>query len=290
MLEKVTSENNLQEQTTSDEASDLLVLQKEVQRKIGRNLLVYQQIEQLLKNFVTIARVGGAVTNFQKIFDKRRAKTHKSMLGMLAEEFFASCLLTSDSENRQLQDKEVPSMSLSHTIIVEAEFHQQQKHLMESLISERNNLVHNMILQLDPTSSASMINMDRLLDEQRERALQVLNPLQAFNANRINPERLALMTAGMEFLLSDNRLPQLLLEITNTGSNPEHWVWLDEAENLLQQAAPDDIAAIPQTFGFASLHELLAGCGLFELKETATPENAVRIAYRVKQEIKIDFG
>ena len=59
----------------------------EVFRRIGRNLLLFQHIEHLLKQLMTNARLEGTVHSMQANLDERRARIHKQTLGQLAGQF-----------------------------------------------------------------------------------------------------------------------------------------------------------------------------------------------------------
>ena len=58
-------------------------LSDEVLRKIGRNVLLFQQIQGLLKFLVANHRSDGTNTNFKERQQKRAEKIQKQMLGML---------------------------------------------------------------------------------------------------------------------------------------------------------------------------------------------------------------
>ena len=59
----------------------------EVLRRIGRNLLLFQHIEHLLKQLMTGARIEGPVKSMQTNLDDRRARVHKQTLGQLVGQF-----------------------------------------------------------------------------------------------------------------------------------------------------------------------------------------------------------
>ncbi len=59
----------------------------EVFRRIGRNLLLFQHIEHLLKQLMASARLEGTVKSMQANFEERQAKIHKQTLGQLAGQF-----------------------------------------------------------------------------------------------------------------------------------------------------------------------------------------------------------
>lgn len=50
---------------------------EEVLRRIGRNLLLFQHIEHLLKQLMAAARFEGTATTLQANLDERRAKIHR---------------------------------------------------------------------------------------------------------------------------------------------------------------------------------------------------------------------
>jgi hypothetical protein len=73
-----------------DKAEQILPNQRtcdEVLRKVGRNVLLFQQIEALLKFLVANHRRDGSTLNFQERQQQRTEKAHKQMMGKLVEQF-----------------------------------------------------------------------------------------------------------------------------------------------------------------------------------------------------------
>jgi len=93
----------------------------EVLRRIGRNLLVFQQIEHLLKHLLSSARYQGTLDSAQTGEGDRRAKFGKQTLGTLAGQFVGDVLVDPDHGSATVDAAEA-SFTLSFTIQADRSF------------------------------------------------------------------------------------------------------------------------------------------------------------------------
>jgi hypothetical protein len=151
----------------------------EVLRKIGRNVVVLQKLEGLLKKLVTIQGATVSATD-QETFLQKAEKISKKPLGHLVSEFLRSAY-SSGAVSDPIEGADLnATVSLSFTL--DPEMENEHAESLSSVVKERNALIHQMLVSLDPNSSASRENLGRKLDEQLDRILpeyQLLHSLLA---------------------------------------------------------------------------------------------------------------
>ena len=65
-------------------------LVREIQRKIGRNILLFQQLEYFLKYVVANRQFSGYSSDLEKIIASRRESVNKQTMGQLVGQFVES--------------------------------------------------------------------------------------------------------------------------------------------------------------------------------------------------------
>lgn len=72
--------------------ADLEPTQNEVLRRVGRNLLLFQQIEHFLKFLLSTHKSGGTAETFKSNLQKQTEGISKKMLGQLVEKYATEVL------------------------------------------------------------------------------------------------------------------------------------------------------------------------------------------------------
>lgn len=112
----------------------------DVLRKVGRNVLLFQQIEALLKFLVANHRGDGSTSNFQERQQQRTEKTYKQMMGKLVEQFTAGILSDAGEPTVEPEDLTEVWMSFTFTTSGDGEFYEAQRADMKCMVDERNDL------------------------------------------------------------------------------------------------------------------------------------------------------
>src|SRR5262245_19524891 len=63
-------------------------IRDEVWRRIGRNLLLFQHLEEMMKAILSMSRIEGPVSRVQQISEARTSEVNRKTLGMLKEQYF----------------------------------------------------------------------------------------------------------------------------------------------------------------------------------------------------------
>ena len=144
--------------------------QEEVKNKCGRNMLLFQQAEHLLKYLVSIGEISGYVTEVNGKLNKQKEKTSVKTLGQLVGKF---------TENTFSEHEEKPSpevlkeafISTSFKIESDAAFYEARKQALASMVVGRNDLNHHLLPRIQFNSIDSCRETILYLDKQREKHL-----------------------------------------------------------------------------------------------------------------------
>jgi hypothetical protein len=264
----------------------------EVLRKIGRNLLLFQQIEGMLKLLVANGRVRGYAKDFEHVRSRSAASVRTQSMGQLVGQFTETVLTNVETESAAPEELEGAWISFSFTLDADSTFYKQQAADLATMVAERNELVHHFLPSWDPSSPESTETVGQRLDRQREKVLPIRDYLQ----DRIQDLRYALR-AQAEFIASDegqrqlelgwlqqSRLVLLLGDIAQQQAGADGWMPLARAGQLLRVHAPEEVAVLKERYGHKTLKELLLAADLFEVRDEPTANGGFRAVYRIKPE------
>lgn len=263
----------------------------EVLRRIGRNLLLYQQIEHLLRFLIGSARVDGPVGSFQARSAKRRAGVHKQTLGQVADRFVDE-VLADAGDHEAPEHLEDAWLSFSFSIDADDAFVEQHEADMTAIVAERNDLVHHFLPRWTPASEESTQSALTFLDEQRANALPMRDRLSAYAKSlREAASECAAYLASPEFEvqfaqahLRRSRLVQMLVELAARTERPDGWMTLATAGQVIHRHEPQELASMAERHGHRTLKKLLQATGMFDIDEEPTPRGGTRTIYRLKPE------
>jgi hypothetical protein len=164
--------------------------------KVGRNVLLFQQIEHLLKFLVVNGNASGHPSQLAANTKRRVDSVMKRTLGMVAKDY-----LDVTDPSPPPADLNEPHFSFSFRM----DYHTDKKEVMEALIAERNHLVHHFLLDIDIESLDDWIEAGEKLDKQSEKLEAELSELHQV------VERFQEMRRDMaDFVLSDEFRDQFL--------------------------------------------------------------------------------
>ncbi|PSJ17518.1 hypothetical protein [Nitrosomonas supralitoralis] len=262
----------------------------EVLRKVGRNLLIFQQIESLLKMILGNSKVQGYVRELAFKQEQRINGMQKDMMGQLIQRYFDEILSSSDEEPQRPRDLMEPWLSSSFKIAVDAVFAKNQLEAFEMMREERNRLVHHFLPYWQSDSPENLIQTSDYLDKQREKILPVWDHLK-FVAKTMQQARqeLASYMGSNEFdqqlkllWLQQSLLIQLFCDIAMQIGRADRWACLTYAGKLVHMQLANDVAQMNATYGYHSFKKLLIASGQFEIWDKALPYGGSRTFYRIR--------
>ena len=265
-------------------------LKDEVLRKIGRNLLIFQQIESLLKMILGDSRVHGYADELVVNKEQRVNGIQKDMLGQLFQRYKDEILSNPDEEQQGPSDLSGPWISVSFKTTGDDDFYERQCQTYEMVREERNQLVHHFLPYWRPDSSEHFILTSDYLDEQRKRILPVWEHFKSvyerFNQTRqMHANLLASNEFNQQFelmWLQVSPLINLFRDIATRIARADGWVCLAHAGSLAHKQMPDDVANMKTIYGYSSFKKLLMASECFEIIDEPLLNGRYRPLYRLQ--------
>lgn len=149
----------------------VISLQREVQRKFGRNLLVLQQYERLVKGLVAEQDVAGPINELHSIRARQIEAVSKKTLGQvvgdLTGNFITPTLGQSDTEpsDEPPVDPTQPWFRVIFRIAMAESDYLQTQQKLANLVDLRNDQVHHFLEKYDIWSEAGCLAADAYLDD-----------------------------------------------------------------------------------------------------------------------------
>jgi hypothetical protein len=276
----------------SDLSSQERALSDEVLRKIGRNVLLFQQIEGLLKYLVTNHRVdtnyceGTTSADLVARQQKRAAKVQKQMMGTLVGHYTDSILSDAGEPVLEAEDTTHIRIITTFTIAGDSDFYESRRADMKLMVDERNDLIHHFLPRWQLDSLGHLEMAVAYLDKQREKILPMLDHLQA--VTRSVQEAFTVLASDevqcqFELLwLQGSPLVELLREVSVQKARPDGWAYLSHAGQIARIEESDAVKHLKERYGHSTLKGLLIASELFDVKDEPLSNGGFRTLYRVK--------
>ena len=277
---------------------DLDELRNEVLRKVGRNVVLFQQFEVMLKFLVTNGRLSGYVLDLEGIKAQQKAKVMKQTLGQVASQF----LENTHGEYHQV-DEDLPELkekgghiSFSFRIESDEKYYLKTKENLAKIIQERNDLIHHFPLNFNLNTIESLKEAESYLDAQREGMLpEYENVKQYLKALDEGRKELATYIASDEFMkqwrlsdLRDEYVVKLLGRIIEVAARSDGWTLVVHAGQLLHQNAPDQLKEAKKKYHCKTLKDLILKTEIFDIEDEPTKKGGKRAIYRFKDGWKLE--
>lgn len=284
-------EENLQIHLMDDQTrSHLESTKTEVLRRVGRNLLLFQQIEGLLKFLLANHTGNGTLENIQERNRKRAESVNKQMLGNLVDKYGTDVLQDAGVETLDEENPDVPWMSFSFRVSGNAEFVEAMRSDLKLMTEERNELVHHFLPRWEPESADKLGEALLYLDAQRERVLPMHEHLRdTVNSMQSTRQLLHNFMSSEEYERQDelmwlqaSPLVELLREVASQIHRTDGWTYLSHAGTLASKNLPDDIRDLKERYGFNTLKKLLIACETFDVYDEPLANGTFRTLYRVR--------
>lgn len=184
---------------------DLQTATNDVMRKVGRNLLLFQQLENALKFLVMNGQISGYISDIQSNTLKRSEAVRKQTLGMVAGQFFEQNFSNNEGDEQLPEQLKEPHLKVKIQFDVENGNPEGKEELLSNLVSGRNDLVHHFLKRIEPESLDSWLEASDYLDVQRK---EIIPELDYYTSHAASVKELR---RGMsEFLNSEEGRKQFL--------------------------------------------------------------------------------
>lgn len=275
-----------------DQTLNKRALSDEVLRRIGRNVLLFQQIENLLKFLVANHHFDGAPGD---IVDRRqtRADEVSGMTMGVLKKHYADEIRADAGVPPNEQDEEVTQswwMSFTFKTKLDSELYEAQNASLKVMVKERNDLIHHFLPRWQPESPERLAAAICYLDQQQEKVLPMLEHLKSVAESMQKSRQLM-----VQFLDSDegkhqfelvwlqhSPLVNLLREVADQKARSDGWAYLSDAGRLAHIHEADSAARIKELYGHSTLKQLLIASGLFDIHDEPLSNGEFRTLYRLK--------
>ena len=267
----------------------------EVLRRVGRNLVIFQQVEHALKFLTTHARFHAPASQFAERFAKHAESIGKKSMGDLAGKL-SGTVLFQDERDATPDAIDEAWFGFRFTIETDAESVTRHDAELKDLVDRRNELVHHFLPRWQAAVGGDAEAALVWLDAQREAAVGMLDRLQgwartvetarkehaAFLASEEGQRHLELL------LLRSTRLVVMLGQLAMATPRPDGWTLLASAGQLIKREAPEELQDLRTRFGHATLKAVLLATELFDVAEEATPGGGTRTIYRINERWRLE--
>ncbi len=270
--------------------SDLKITQDEVLRRVGRNLLLFQQIEGLLKFLLSSHKVGGTPIEFKTRQQKQIDTINKTLMGHLVDKYVSEVLKDAGVEEPD-EESPVDWITFSFRISVDTEFIETMRGDMKLMTEQRNELVHGFLPRWQHDSPEKLKETLAYLDAQREKVLPMHEHLRTI-ANHIGEsyKELSEFMVSEEFQkqsellwLQASPLVCLLSNVASQFHRGDGWSYLAHAGNLANRELPDEVQNLNERYGFRTLKKLLVGSEMFDVMDEPLSDGRFRTVYKNKK-------
>lgn len=267
----------------------------EVLRRIGRNLVIYQQVEQALKVLMTHARFHAPISQFAERFDRHAALIDRRTMGDLAGRLVDKVL---QPPSEEAAPGAIDEAWFGFRFSVETDAQTAARHEVElkELVDRRNELVHHFLPRWQAAVGGDAELATTWLDAQREAAVAMLERLRGWarTMETARKEQAALLASDegqrqMELLyLRSSRLVVMLGQVAMATPRADGWTLLSTAGHLIKRQAPDELEDLRGRFGLPSLKAVLSATELFDLAEEQTPGGGARTIFRINPHWRLE--
>lgn len=267
----------------------------EVQRRVGRNLIIFQQVEHALRFLTTHARFRAPASAFAERFDRHVEMIQRKTMGELAGELVGNVL-------QPAEDDAVPDaideawFGFRFTIETDTEAAARHEAELRELVDRRNELVHHFLPRWQAAASGDTGSALAWLETQCEAVLAMLDRLQGWarTVETARREHAAFFASEegqrqMELLfLRSSRLVMMLGQIAMATPRADGWTLLSGAGHLIKRDAPNELEGLRQRFGQPNLKAVLMATELFDVTDEVTAGGGARTIYRINERWRLE--
>jgi len=272
----------------------------EVQRRVGRNVLLFQRIEYLLKYLNTHASFKGPASELAAVIETSAQAHHRKTMGELAGRLVDNFLAPTAEEDDPPDDIDEVWLGMRCSIEIDAELLERHKAEMRALVDGRNELVHNFLSRLQPPPEGNVTEALDYLEAQREEGLRLMTRLEGWAYTvEAGLKQWAEYVASPEAqqqhelgFIRSTTLVGILGQIAMQTPRADGWMLLSTAGHIIKRDTPEELQDLRKRFGHSTLKGVLLASELFDVEEEPISGGATRTIYRInsRYELRVEPG
>jgi len=264
------------------------ILKDELHRKIGRNMIMFQHMEQMLKFLVANGQFAGNIHSLKARIEKKRADVNKKTMGQLVGNFLESTY-SEYEDNGDTEESDLPYFSFNFRIQADEDYYETRKATLASIVTERNELIHHLLPRYNFQCDDSCTELGNYLDEQYHRLKPEIKEMQDLVETFIKcrkeaAEYLQSDACEREFRLAEIRQNPVVIwlgQIAREADRGDGWALLSVAGRILKTQKPKEVADCLKQCGTKTLKGVLLAAEIFDLKEEPVGNGGIRLLYRI---------
>lgn len=273
---------------------DVQVVRDEAFRRLGRNVVLFQELERVLKRLCVLQHVQLKIGDRGDALARRREHVDRQTLGQLIKMLPFSAL---ESADKSAADHRDIHLSVRFNVEIDSTQLTELNHALSELARERNHVIHELLPHWSFTDADSCARLGAYLDEQRQRVIQQIEHFRsllnsAHEGYRTlkswidSPEADAFFA---QLAVQSHPIVQRLLAIGPTIARIDGWSDLAHAGALVRQALPEQFVEAKATLGNGSLAALMERAALFEFAhESVRNGHPPRLLFRVRAQSPLE--
>ena len=255
----------------------------EILEKIGRNVLLYQQFEQLLKALVSNSSIKLRQSDTETNLEAYKDKFHKLTLGNLV-----GLYLENNNPNKKTTDDEFVNeitFSMDFRIGYDSKYFGFKKEKLQEIVDQRNKLIHHSLEYFEPESKQKCIEFSKQLDEQckiiKNEINELKNIIKAYMVLRKDVSGYISSESFMDSVRCPDKVITNLVNIASNTNRPDGWTCLSQAGQNLHDNSLKDISFVK--YQYESLKKFIIETGFFDIRNEQSQTGSNRTLYRVKK-------
>jgi hypothetical protein len=159
-----------------------------VDQKIGRNVVLFQQMEALLKTLLVSSNSSGFLRNVKVEYQQRVDSVDRLTMGTLTRQFSKEVLFNSEEtkpepEEWTEEDLSDAWVSTNFQVNLDTSGRQEFEKTLTTIVQMRNELIHQLLPKFDLDSTEGASEAIQYLDQQYEQIRPTFTQLTSFITN-----------------------------------------------------------------------------------------------------------
>jgi len=275
----------------SKQQDGMAEVNKGVLSKLGRNVLLFQEAEHILKWMGVRQKISGGPQGLNESYDESVQMVGKETLGVAASRAITGPVPDSEAEIEKVVAEEGSYWSTMIEFGGSEESLAAREKLLRGLVEVRNDLIHNFYPRFNLQDEKSCREAERYLDQQYERefpAVETLRVQQAAMRDSVEMMAQLMKNEGVKNeivygLLRKTLFVQMLCEIARRRTRPDGWTELGASVREVKATAPEAFEMFKK-WRAKSVTDFVEKIGLFEVEEEAVEDGRSRMRYRLLPE------
>ncbi len=262
---------------------------QEVLRRIGRNLMLYQEIEMRIKFLWSSARLEGSLSELRSQTVGRQREVSKESMGQVAKRLTKDVLTRPDTPEED-QPLGTSTFRVQFTLTDDGSIEEE----IANALAARNELVHHFLLRWNPASRDSTRKAMAWLDE-KHRAAQSLQRTLRCAVECLQAAAAEMATPAFELRMEQTRLCatawiETTIDLCLSHGDQVGWLSLSDIDRHLWQQHPDAMQNLEKRYGHSTLKQAMAASGMFEVRDLLVRGGGARTDIRVRPELERPDG